>query len=64
MAGALVGALALLRKPVPIIGQYWLPSIAASLAFYPVFRAVGGGQNTAITVLLIAAVWRFLDDDR
>ena len=64
MAGALVGALALLRKPVPIIGQYWLPSIAASLAFYPVFRAVGGGQNTAITILLIAAVWRFLDDDR
>lgn len=64
MAAALVGALALLRKPVPVIGRFWLPTIAAALAFYPVFRAVGGGQNTAVTILLVAGVWRFLDDDR
>lgn len=63
MVAALIGALALLRKPVPLIADYWLPAIAATLAFYPLFRAVGGGQNTAISVLIIAVVWRALSDD-
>ncbi|MGI9604591.1 MAG: glycosyltransferase family 87 protein [Acidimicrobiales bacterium] len=64
MVGALFGALRLLSTPVPALRQWMWPAFAATLAFYPIFKAVGGGQNTALSVLLVAAVWRLLADDR
>jgi hypothetical protein len=39
-----------------------IAATAALLASYPMFRSVLGGQNTALTLLLIVAVWRFADD--
>jgi hypothetical protein len=64
MAAALIGSLAILRKPIPLVGHYFLPAVAAALSFVPLLRAVSGGQNTAITVLLFAIIWRLLHDER
>jgi hypothetical protein len=36
---------------------------AVLLVSYPMFRSVLGGQNTAFTVLLFVAVWRFAGDE-
>ena len=40
-----------------------LAAMAVLLVSYPMFRSVLGGQNTAFTLLLIAAVWRFAADE-
>lgn len=62
MVAALVAAVRLV--PVPVLrGRAW-QTTALAIGFWPLFRAIGGGQNTAITVLVFAAVWRFLDEDR
>ena len=64
MLGALVAAIRLVTPLVPALaGRAW-PATAVALTFYPVLRAVGGGQNTALTVLVFAVVWRALADDR
>jgi len=64
MAGALVLALRVLRPIVPMLGRrFWLSSVLA-VAFFPMFRAIGGGQNTALTVLLIALAWRAVHERR
>ena len=34
-----------------------------AFTFHPLFTAIGGGQNTAITLLLLAAMWRGLHDE-
>ena len=64
MVGFLVAALHLLR---PLVGavdrRFWL-TLAGALTAYPVFVGIGGGQNTALTLFLIAAIWRSLADDR
>jgi len=58
MAGAFLLAILLLR-PVnrQVRDNYWF---VASLAlwFYPIFRAILGGQNTTLTFLLIVGAWR------
>ena len=64
MVAAAVGALWVLRPVCPPLRRWFLPACAATLAFYPLFRAVGGGQNAAVTLLLFAVVWRALADDR
>ena len=63
MSAALLGALLLLRRPVPFVGEHFWPVAAAAFTFHPLFTAIGGGQNTAITVLLMAAIWRGLHDE-
>lgn len=63
MSGALLGALALLRRPVPFVADHFWPIAAAAFTFHPLFTAIGGGQNTAITLLLLAAMWRGLHDE-
>ena len=44
----------------------WPPAAltVVGLAFYPVFRAVSGGQNTTLSLLLIAAAARLDHDER
>lgn len=64
MVGFLVGALHLLRPVLSVVDRYFPLTLAAVLTAYPVFVGVGGGQNTALTLFLIAAVWRTLADDR
>ncbi len=61
---ALVLALGLLRPVVPALKNHFVPVVAAAITFFPLFTALGGGQNTGFTVLAFAAVWRALDDDQ
>lgn len=63
MGLALYGAVRLLA---PWLRHLNLPSIAvfvAALAFYPVLRAIPGGQNTTLSLLLLAAaIWLDSED--
>ena len=64
MVAALIGALSLVRPMVPIVGRWFGATVAATVTAYPVFVGVMGGQNTAVSLLLIAATWRAWNDDR
>jgi hypothetical protein len=64
MVGFLVAALQLLRPLLRVIDRWFWLTLAAALTAYPVFVGIGGGQNTAFTLFLIAAIWRSLADDR
>jgi hypothetical protein len=54
MAACVVGAVAILCRLLPALRGEFLPVLGATLVFYPVFRAVLGGQNTALSLLLAA----------
>ncbi len=64
MAAAFVLAVYLLIPMVPLVARWRWPLLAASFTFLPLITAVGGGQNAALSVLLLTAIWRFLHDDR
>lgn len=64
MIGAFVTALALIRPMVPIVGRRFGATVGAVITAYPVFVGVTGGQNTALSMLLIAVAWRCWHDDR
>lgn len=64
MAVAFVSAVYLVAPMVPLVVRWRWPLLAASFTFLPLSIAVGGGQNAALSVLLLAAIWRFLHDDR
>ena len=63
MAAAAIGALWLLRPVVAFVRRHFEVVCIASLLFYPMLRSVTGGQNTALTILLLAGAWRSLHDD-
>ena len=52
MAWCAAASLVLLRRVIPAVDNAFLPICAATLTFYPLFRAVLGGQNTALSLLL------------
>lgn len=58
---------ATIRLAAPLLpwlqGRTW-PAVALALSFWPMFRAVTGGSNTAITLFVIVAAWRLIDQDR
>ncbi len=58
MVAAYVGAAWLLRRKVAWVDRAFLPALALGLAFYPMFRGIGAGQNTALTLLLLVGAWR------
>ena len=64
MVGLLVAALQLLRPMISVIDRRFSLTLAATLTAYPVFVGIGGGQNTALTLFLVALIWRSLADDR
>jgi hypothetical protein len=64
MVAAAVGGLALLRPVIPVLSRAWWPCVALCLTFAPLFVGVGLGQNTGVSLLLVAAAWRLLHDDR
>jgi hypothetical protein len=64
MLAALIGAIWLLRPVVPAVDRFPGISTAVALTFYPMLRAVTGGQNTALTVFLIVLTLRLVGDDR
>ena len=57
-AAAVALALRLVRPMLTIVQSAYLPCLALALAFYPLWRGVTGGQNTALTLLLVAWAWR------
>lgn len=58
MVAAFVAAVRLARPLVPWLATHTLPAVAAGLAFWPMFRGIGAGQNTALTLLLLVGAWR------
>lgn len=63
MAGAAIAAVSLIRPMVPLVRSHFELAASLALLFNPVLRAVTGGQNTALTMLGVAGVWRLLHDD-
>lgn len=61
---ALALAVHLLRPAVPAIERRPWVAYALALTAYPMARAVGAGQNTALTVLAVAAWWRWRWDGK
>lgn len=64
MAAALVGAVKLLWPWLERTGWPQVAVVAGALAFYPMLRAVPGGQNTSLSLLLLAAAVRWDHEDR
>ncbi|MGH9408860.1 MAG: glycosyltransferase 87 family protein [Vicinamibacterales bacterium] len=54
MACCCLGAVALLRPALAIVRRNILVTVTLTLTFYPVLRAVLGGQNTAVSLLCAA----------
>lgn len=64
MVAAVVGALVLLRPCSATLRSHFVEALAVALTFYPLFRGVTGGQNTALSLLAFAVIWRSLHDGR
>lgn len=64
MVACCVGALWLLRPRIPLLDREFPVVVAGTVTSLPVFVALGLGQNTALTLLLGALVWRGLTDHR
>lgn len=68
LAHTLIAALALwasvlLARPmIPWLRGRVALAVAASMLFWPMFRAVTGGSNTTLTLFLIVAGWRLVHD--
>jgi len=58
------GALLVARPMVPWLQGRVALGIAAALVFWPMFRTVTGGSNTALVIFLVVAAWRLVYDDR
>jgi hypothetical protein len=64
MIGLFVAAVYRARPMLPWLRTATLPAVAAGLAYYPMFRGIGSGQNTAATLLLLVCAWRASSEDR
>lgn len=58
MVGAMVAALYLVRPMLPLVDRHFELTVIGAISFYPMYRAITGGQNTALTLLLLAGSWR------
>ena len=63
MAAALAGTVWLLWPWLSTLGWPRPAVYLAAVAFYPLLRAIPGGQNTALSLLLLAAAARLEHDD-
>jgi len=59
----LVSALALARPLIPLLEQRFEAAVTTSIFFYPMMRPLTGGQNTALTLFLLIAIWWDLSKD-
>jgi Glycosyltransferase family 87 len=64
MVAATVAALYLVRPMLPLVDRHFELVTIGAIAFYPMYRAITGGQNTALTLLLLAGSWRAVDTRR
>jgi len=47
----------LLRSLSPFVNRHYWAVVSGSLLFYPLAKAIGGSQNTPITLLLLIGAW-------
>lgn len=64
MVLALVAALALMRPMSAAVRSHGTEILALAVTFFPLFRGITGGQNTALSLLIIVVIWRSLEDGR
>jgi len=64
MVGAMVAALYLVRPMLPLVDRHFELTVIGAISFYPMYRAITGGQNTALTLLLLAGSWRAVNARR
>ena len=64
MVGATVAALYLVRPMLPLIDRHFALAVIGAVSFYPMYRSITGGQNTALTLLLLAGSWRAVETRR
>ena len=64
MLGATVAALYLVRPMLPAVDRHFELAVIGAISFYPMYRAITGGQNTALTLLLLAGSWRAIEGRR
>ena len=64
MGLALWGAVRAAGRMIPAVGRQPFAAFAVALVSYPLFRAVTGGQNTALTLLLVVSAARYDRDSR
>jgi hypothetical protein len=64
MVAALVAAVRLLGARLAPAGTAAVVVVAAALTFFPMFRSVTAGQNTAVALLLVVIAWRAIEADR
>jgi hypothetical protein len=62
LVGGLLMTLHLLRPMNAQIDRHYLCAFTLLLFFFPILHSVIGGQNTALTLLLIASSWRAVED--
>ncbi|WXG58006.1 MAG: glycosyltransferase family 87 protein [Candidatus Sedimenticola sp. (ex Thyasira tokunagai)] len=61
--GALLLALHLLRTLSNYVVNHYWQLVGWALLFYPLFKAIGGGQNSSITLLLLVGAWWGVEHD-
>jgi hypothetical protein len=64
MAAALVGAVWLARSLLTVVHRWPEATLAAAVVFPPMWLGLFGGQNVALSLLLIVGAWRALVADR
>ena len=64
MVMALLLTLLLIRPMSAQLNKHFLCAFTLSVSFFPIFKAITGGQNTVISMLLIALSWRALRQNR
>lgn len=64
MLAAVAGVVVVLRRILPRVDAWRSEAFVLAVAFYPLYRAVTGGQNSAITLLILAGGYWALSKDR
>lgn len=64
MAGALVAAVWLARRLLGVVDRWPEATLLAAVAFPPMWLGLFGGQNIALSLLLIVGAWRALVAER
>jgi hypothetical protein len=64
MALSLLLTLHLIRPMSEQLDKHFMCAFTLSASFYPIFKAITGGQNTSITLLLIALSWKAVSQNR
>jgi len=54
----------LLRSLSPFVNRHYWLVVSGALLFYPLAKAIGGSQNTSITLLLLIGAWWGVVHDR